>query len=360
MFADAVDGVEGDDGGSFAEAVAFEEGKAKFFVELLQCFVGQGSGAGDGEAEVEEPVDIEGDMRMDHGLKELGDADEDGGAGADDLLDGMVERLNRFDKDDAGTDGERGEDANGQHKAVKHGQQKREAVALGFVEDADATGDIGGEVGVGEHRALGFTGGAGGVDNDGKVVELRFDETGLGGGDLVEVGDVENADAFEFTADFEEVLAGDKGGELAVVGDVLDFRCLEEGVDGDGDSAGFQDGVENVDELGTVLNEDADAVAGTERGSGLEVGGETGDVSGNFAVPYAVVAPVDGDAARFGAGNGVKLGKNGLHDYQRADFCSAIICLSCQRVTRQADTLPPSRNSASRTWNTFQRRLVGT
>ena len=225
-FAHAVDGVERDDGRSFAEAVAFEEGESEFLAELVEGFAGQGSGTGDGEAEVEKPMNVEGDMGVDHGLEKMGDADEDGGAGTDDFLNGVVEWLDGFDEDDGGADAEGGEDADGEHEAVEHGQNEGEPVALGLAEDADATIDVGGEVGMGEHGTLGFAGGTGGVDDDGEVIELRFDKARLCGGGPVEVGQVEDADTFDLGGDFVEVGVGDECGELAVVGDVLDFGGL--------------------------------------------------------------------------------------------------------------------------------------
>ena len=360
-FADTVERVEGDDGGGFAESVAFEEWESEFFVEFDECFAGQGSGAGDGDAEVEEPVDVEGDVRVDHGLEELGDADEDGGAGTDDFFDGVVKWLDGFDEDNAAANGKRRENADGQHETVKHRKEKGDAVALGFVEDADATADVGGEVGVGEHGALGFAGGAGGVDDDGKVVEGWLGEFGrCGCGRLREVGDVEEADMLKFIGDIPEFFAGDQPGKLAVVGYVLNFRCLEEGVDGDSNGAGLEDGEECVDEFRTVFDEETNAVAFAEGEAGLKVRGEPRDARRDFTVADAFVAPVDRDALGASPRCGVELCEDGLHNHQSADCFSAIIVAPRHSVTRHAETFPPLRKSLPATSKTCERRAVGT
>jgi hypothetical protein len=87
-----------------------------------------------------------------------------------DFLDDVLGRMQGADDDHGAADGERQQDAHGEHEAVKHGQQDREAIVVHGAEHDAAALDVVEEIAMGEHRALGPARGAAGVDDDGKVV----------------------------------------------------------------------------------------------------------------------------------------------------------------------------------------------
>jgi len=196
-----------------------------------------------------------------------------------------------------------------EHAAVDVGEREERDRQIGAgaeIEFNAGVGDIGAEIGVGEHDALGLTGGAGSVDERGELAGKNFggaeavggDFGGTGGGDqrfvMEEVGGEIGADAcnndllnfLEGVADREEFLelflAGDEDDlRAAVIEDVAHAVGGFVEVDGDGNAAGAADGEIGGVPFGAVGRKEADAVAGfyAEFDEGV---GEAGDAAQKF------------------------------------------------------------------------------
>ncbi len=98
---------------------------------------------------------------------------------------------------------------------------------------------------------------------------------------------------------------------LTVVHDMLDFRGLEKIVDRDDGRARFQHSVQGENELGAVLQQDADAVTPAHAVSGLQLRAVPLDVAGQVRVREPVAAPVEADFARLPRHDRIELRNNG-------------------------------------------------
>ena len=163
-FPRAANGIERNHGAGFAQAVAFEERKREAGGEFPQNLRRQRRGAADANAQGQ----IGGQRGAGQGAEELRDGRQKGGAMADDFLQNVLGRVERFDQDNGAADAERQQNPHREHEAVEHGQENDEAVFPDGFERHAAAFQVGQQIGVGQHRALGMAGGAGGVNDDGK------------------------------------------------------------------------------------------------------------------------------------------------------------------------------------------------
>src|SRR5260221_7117500 len=177
-----------------------------------------------------------------------------------------------------------------EHAAVDVGEgEKRDGDIFVGAEIEFVTGirDVGAEIGVGEHDALGLTGGAGGIDEGGELAGQDFggaetiggDFGRAGGGDqcfvaeeidgeiITRAGDDDLLDFFQRIADGEKFLkllmAGDEDYlGAAVIQNVGHAVGGFVEVDGNGDATGAADGEVGGVPFGAVGGEETDAVAG--------------------------------------------------------------------------------------------------
>ena len=133
----------------------------------LSTCAGQRRGAADAHAQGQGDRD----RGVDHAAVELRDGRQDGRLPLEDLLQHVAHRVQRFHQHDRAADQQRQQQPNGQHVAVKHGQQHGEPVGGNGLQHDPAALDVVEQVAVREHRALGPAGRAGGV-NDHRQVGL--------------------------------------------------------------------------------------------------------------------------------------------------------------------------------------------
>ena len=108
------------------------------------------------------------------------------GLPVENLLENVLRGMQRFDKHDGSTDQERQEHPDRQHETVKHRQQHRDPIRAHRLQHLPTTLDVMKEISVREHDALGASGRAGSVDQNGQVTFPRFlrDLAGFGKIDL--------------------------------------------------------------------------------------------------------------------------------------------------------------------------------
>ena len=111
---------------------------------------------------------------------------------ADDFLQDILGRMQRFDQHNGAADVERQQNPHREHETVEHGQEHGEAVFPDGFQGHAAAFQVGQQIGVGQHRALGMAGRAGGVDDDGQL-GLRIADCGLRIGGLRDCAHRRNA-----------------------------------------------------------------------------------------------------------------------------------------------------------------------
>ncbi len=261
------DGVKGDDGTGFAEAVTFDERDFEGFSELAKDLTGQGGGTTDAETQGEGLAFEAGGERA----KELGDGGQQRGAVSDDLVQNVLGWMHGTDEHDGTADDQGQEQADAEHEAVEHGEQDHEPILVDGFEHLSATLDIMEEVPMGEHGTLGFAGGAAGIDDDGELVGFAIRSThrealgneGIGGGNGFDMEGVETVNlGFEGFEGGIHAFFADEHLDAGVFEDVFDLVGLEEVIDGHDDGTGFENADHAGDELGSVFEPDADAITG--------------------------------------------------------------------------------------------------
>jgi len=135
-----------------------------------------------------------------------------------------------------------------------------------------------------EHRSLGPSRRAAGVEEPGRVVRRPLDQTRRSrrgqpfplrrGGQHRSLHPVERAD--QQLDVVRVVLVGDDDRGPAVTEDVGDLVAVQPGVDGDGNQAGVPDRVQRLEVLGPVAHHDRDPVPGREAETVVQPGGGGG------------------------------------------------------------------------------------
>jgi hypothetical protein len=163
---------------------------------------------------------------------------------------------------------QRQQHAHCEHVAVKKRQNDGVTIRFEGVEDDAAAGDVVQEVAVREHRALGTTGGAGGVDDDGQDQtpnasrwSWKMAELGIGRRPL-RLNDLQGRTRFDVRAaacapSSSSVIKHVNAGVFQDVADfIVGLRKLLMGTTARG---GIEDAEEGGDEFGAVLEPEADA-----------------------------------------------------------------------------------------------------
>ena len=223
----------------------------------------------------------------------------------------------------------RHEEVSGEGEGVVQGKHEQEVVRSADGEVLKRALELGGEVAVREHGALGAPRRAGGVDDRGDVdlggdvaVEERVRplRVGLRGGeqrgevvvadavglfrfaeDAVEEHDVleRGQAALDFADERPELAAGEERAGFRVVEDVGDFALLQARVDGDDFDAAAGEAEVDDHPFGAVLHHHRDALTGLDS----ELAGRLGDVAGLLQIvavgpgaPDAFGLPAHGDS----------------------------------------------------------------
>ena len=319
----------------------FEDDLAEIEAQLLRC-------GAEGEQDAEDLLgeasffgDLAEDALVDE-IEELGDAAEDGDAA---LAQGERQLLGveRIEKDDLAAVVERQEEVGhlGQH--VEERQDSEQGVSgTDGDEPADAL-ELGGEIAVGEHDALGIAGGSRGVDDGRDIVGLdgsrgeirrrvegdfkdagqagvrasssRGELNGVSGGGLLGDG---------FFGNMEAALVGEEQGCAGVGQELGDLRGGEGGVEGNGDVAAGDDSQVGGDPGGTVEGED---------GAARAAGDAASDAGAKQPVSHGV-----GDAAELAVGealDGVAVGGGGDAGERRRRYVGSRLPLNFDRRSRR-------------------------
>src|SRR5437870_5170086 len=128
----------------------------KLSIESRQRLTRQGSGARYSQTKFQHPMEPERNLRVRQRLKELRNTNENRRAVADDLAHGCLEWLDGLDEHNTRAHRQWSENAHGQHEAMEHRKQEGEPIILGSLKRLDTTVHVGRDVGMREHRALGF------------------------------------------------------------------------------------------------------------------------------------------------------------------------------------------------------------